>query len=414
MSMSPSDLLGGRGTVNSPPPSFSPSTPSSKRGPGEWWFRLTAPREPEHATFAQRETVRRGRLASITVLFISLYALIPVPNALLKGNDGFLVVLLVTLVINALTLVFLNRRGHLVAAGWVIVTILDAGYALSFLAIPGGVSLEILPAFDLMTSALLVVVAFFPPRSVFIVMIINIVVISLWLLFGPHTSEITQLLKTGPYDLFYPSISLEIFAATLVFLWVNSAVKAIADLDRSEEIVALERREIAQQQEQLTLKQQLEDGVQTILQTHVRAANGDFSARAPLNKDNVLWQVAYSLNNLLARLQSNQQLQAEMNATRLVISKLTSDIRQGKPIQLQPTGTALDELIIALATATNNSSNQVPAAQQSVQAQQAFPSQQTFPAQQAFPSQRPASRPNSVSLSRDEPQWTPPARKRNI
>jgi hypothetical protein len=43
----------------------------------------------------------------------------------------------------------------------------------------------------------------------------------------------------------------------------------------------------------------------------VQVANGNFTARAPLGRENVLWQIAYSLNNLLARLQSYTQIRAQ-------------------------------------------------------------------------------------------------------
>ncbi|GAC1360375.1 MAG: hypothetical protein NVS2B12_09140 [Ktedonobacteraceae bacterium] len=41
---------------------------------------------------------------------------------------------------------------------------------------------------------------------------------------------------------------------------------------------------------------QLDASIQQIVQTYMRIANGDFDARVPLNQDNVLWQVAGSLN----------------------------------------------------------------------------------------------------------------------
>jgi len=84
------------------------------------------------------------------------------------------------------------------------------------------------------------------------------------------------------------------------------------------EIIALERSNAEQ-------KYQLEAGIQLILQTHVQTANGNFNARAPLTEDHVLWQIAYSLNNLLARLQRLSQAdvelrQTKLNATRIVTS----------------------------------------------------------------------------------------------
>ena len=322
---------------------------------GDWWFRLTAPKELENATFAQREAVRQGKLASLTIVFISIYTLLPLPIALLQGNAGFLVVLIITLLINAFALFVLNRKGHLIAAGLLIMVVLDAGFALTFLSLPHGLSTTYLPAFDLMAAALMVVVAFFPPVSVFLVMGINVLFIVLWLYLGPHTADITHLLQTAPYSIIYPPVGLHLFEAALAFFWVTSAKNAIANLDRTEEIVALERREIEQQEQQIVLKRQLEEGIQLIQQTHVQVANGNFSARAPLTKENVLWQIAYSLNNLLARLERYGQLQREMNRTQEAANFLVEAVRQAKinkqPIQLPArTGTVLDALIVELTT----------------------------------------------------------------
>jgi len=80
-----------------------------------------------------------------------------------------------------------------------------------------------------------------------------------------------------------------------------SVERAIRRAERAEEIAALEHT-MAEQ------KRQLEVGIQQILQTHVQVANGDYGARAPLSQDNVLWQIANSLNNLLNRLQRARQV----------------------------------------------------------------------------------------------------------
>lgn len=328
---------------------------------GEWWFRWTAPQVPENATFDQKEAARKGRVASQTILYVSLFTMLPLPLA--YKNVGFLVVLTLTLAINAFALFVLNRRGYLIAAGWIVVTVMSLGYALTFLSMPQGVSTLLLPAFDLMVASELAVIAFFAPRSVFVVMFINILFTMIWLSAGKHTADITQILAISPYSIFYPSISLNIFVAVLSYFWSSSATKAIADLDRSEEIIALERREMAQQEEQLLLKLQLEDGIQTILQTHVKAANGDFSARAPLNKENILWQIAYSLNNLLSRLERHSKLQTEMMKTQEAIKLLVEAVRMAKtgnqPFIPPPRkGTIIDELIVELSFFNPPSSQQ--------------------------------------------------------
>lgn len=86
------------------------------------------------------------------------------------------------------------------------------------------------------------------------------------------------------------------------------------------EIMSLERA-IAQQ------KQELELGIQQLLQTHIQAANGDFQARAPLAQDHVLWQIAYSLNNLLSRMQRLSLAEAELNQTKLEASRTIGSLQ---------------------------------------------------------------------------------------
>ncbi len=86
------------------------------------------------------------------------------------------------------------------------------------------------------------------------------------------------------------------------------------------EIIALERSNAEQ-------KYQLEAGIQLILQTHVQTANGNFNARAPLTEDHVLWQIAYSLNNLLARLQRLSQADTELRQTKLNSARIVGSLQ---------------------------------------------------------------------------------------
>jgi nitrate/nitrite-specific signal transduction histidine kinase len=80
------------------------------------------------------------------------------------------------------------------------------------------------------------------------------------------------------------------------------------------EIVALQQG-VAKQ------KRELENGIEQILQTHVQVANGDFSTRAPLTQDHLLWQIAHSLNNLLARLQRLNHAEVELQRIKVEFSR---------------------------------------------------------------------------------------------
>jgi hypothetical protein len=319
---------------------------------GEWWFHLTAPYLPGNATFVQRESTRRGRLASITVLFYSLFTLFPFFQGFIQGNPKQSTSVLVSMTINAIALVTLNRRGKIIAAGWVIIITIDAGFFLGVFSLPGGLAYQNLRSMDIIAETVLVIVAFFPPRSVFVIAAFNSAVILLWTWFGPHNQDIARAIQTNAYSLFYPPISLEVFLAILIFLWANSALKAISDLDVSEKMVQLERREIERQSQEITLKKQLEEGVQLMLETHVKAANGDFSARAPLTKENILWKLAYSLNNLLARLERFTTESRTHAITQEAIYVTAQQVRRtratNQPLVLSRTGTPLDELLIEL------------------------------------------------------------------
>ncbi len=135
------------------------------------------------------------------------------------------------------------------------------------------------------------------------------------------------------YDVIVQPIGLQIIVAVVTYLWVRSALRAIARADRAEEIAELRRREAER-------THQLETGIRQLLQTQVRAANGDLMARANLSQDNMLWQVGVSLNTLLTRLQKdgreasraayeNQQLRAE-------VARLTEALREVRAMKHYP------------------------------------------------------------------------------
>jgi hypothetical protein len=153
-------------------------------------------------------------------------------------------------------------------------------------------------------------------------------------LYGDHATAIVSLLARP--------VALQIFMAAVAFVWVTGTDQAIRRADRAEEIASLEHT-LADQ------KRQLDIGIQQILQTHVRAANGDYTARAPLGQDNILWQIASSLNNLLSRLQRSGQAEHQLRRTEEEIRRLAGaidDAQAGrKAIWPAPTGTAADLIL---------------------------------------------------------------------
>jgi hypothetical protein len=207
-----------------------------------------------------------------------------------------------------------------------------------------------------MAEASLVAVAFFAPWSVFIVAGANCLFIWFALVFEHHTNDLGQLMATSSYDVFIRPFILQIFVALITYIWVRSATQAIMRADRAEELSALEKREIERQHREIEQKRQLDQGIELILQTHVRVANGDLNARAPLTKENLLWQIAYALNNLLARQQRLAQVEDELTQAKTAAAHFAQAIHNAKrtksSVQLTRTGTFLDQLIIELGTGT--------------------------------------------------------------
>jgi uncharacterized membrane protein len=132
------------------------------------------------------------------------------------------------------------------------------------------------------------------------------------------------------------------FAALFGWMGARSVDNAIARADRAEEIARLEHAYAEQ-------SMQLEQGIREIQQTHIKVANGDYKARAPLAEDHILWQIANALNNLILRLQRSVEAEHMLRRTELEVSRLKEEIQRAKagqiPIWPQPSGTPLDPII---------------------------------------------------------------------
>ena len=274
------------------------------------WLFISAPAEvSQDAPLAKREAVRRGRVAGIVLFFVILLVILPLPEAI--GNPLLLTTLLSVLVLDGIALL-LNRSGRTTAAGILVVIDIEIGLATSILTTHGGIGPSNLPLFDLMVQALCVAVSLLAPQTVFLVALVNCIFIVLTLFNGPVTPELYHLVRTETNRILVQPITLQIIVSIVTFVWASSATSAIKRADRAEEIRSLQLRELEQQQREIEQKQQIEYGIEQILMTHVKAANGDFTARAPLARDNILWQIARSLNNLLARLQGYNQMAIDL------------------------------------------------------------------------------------------------------
>ena len=313
-----------------------------------WWYRIAAPRPPDDtANLQQREVYRRGRLISIALLMLLVVMVIVMLTVGVFVNRALGYNIAATLVA-LLIAVFMNRRGQVIIAGILVVFGLDLSLMLNWLSYPT-ISIFLLPLLDLLVLPELFAVSLLPPIAVFIDAFIHIIFIVATLTFlFPQDAAMHAILHTSSLqDALARPIVIQVAVAVITYLWVTSATHAIARADRATTIAALERAMAEQAQLEAEQKRDLEKSIQQIIQTHTHVANGDFSARVPLNQGTVLWEVAGSLNNLLSRVQHWREdalrLQRLNNALALYIqaqNRYSQDI-----IPWQPTGTPIDILV---------------------------------------------------------------------
>lgn len=300
---------------------------ASVPSPLGWWYKLTAPSERLVGdSLDKKELVRRGQLTSATLLVVILLVLAAYPTAFFGPNRILAVILLIPLSIDVVALV-LNKAGKIAIAGVVVVVGIEVGIGLSILgpAASVGLTTYLLPQFDLLVQALFVAVTLLRPRSVLWLALLHCILIYLGITFLPHTSEFSQMLANNRYEVYLRPITLQLIVAIVTFLFVTGMQQALQRANRAEEIAALEQREIERQQSEIEQKLKLDTGIKLIMNTHTRVANGDFTARAPLDKDNALWQLAYSLNNLIARLQNIRGIQADNQMLQHQVSYLQQE-----------------------------------------------------------------------------------------
>lgn len=318
------------------------------RGALGWWYRLAAPHVTSaRPSLAERELLRRGRLAATLILAILVLGIINIPVAALNPSKSELYGDLVGIA-GCVIAVALNRSGSVAMASILLAALLDLGFAGIILTSPGGLTVPNLLLMPLLSLTELIAVSLLAPWTVFLVALINSAFVLWTILEWPTDATIHELLnKTGAASLIIsPPITLFVIVAVVTYLWVRGATNALTARDRAEEVATLEHS-VAEQ------RRNLEIGARQIHDTLVRVANGDYSARAPVSQDNVLWQLGASLNTMIARQQKVSDAQYQLQRTSAEVMRVVEAVRQARagrpPLWPAETGTIIDPLIRELA-----------------------------------------------------------------
>lgn len=365
---------GARGAVGGQqPPSYNSRSPYSPRQGEEhllhrtgilgFWYNLTAPKWPDRSLpTAERERFRKAELTSLSILAVAGFLIALVSNSLADPSTAQAVL---TMAVGLVIAAVLNRTGAVRpwrtnTAAIIVPALMMVLLMAAVVEAKGGLRLIWFPAYDLLALPIFISSLTSNWRTPWIFALVAMAFIIIDFTIQPH-AIINGTGATNFDDIAFEThiwtswgmvnrhLALSFFAALVGSLGARSVTGAIRRADRAEELAQLEH-EVAEQ------RRQLEIGVQELLSTHVRAANGDFSARAPMNQGNALWQVSASLNNLLARLQKTGQSEFQLKRTDQEIDRLADALLQARegrrPIWPAPTGTRVDRLLDVLLSPT--------------------------------------------------------------
>jgi hypothetical protein len=335
----------------------------------QWWYNLTAlPEAAADASFVQREAVRKSHLLSTIVFWLLFTFLIFIPACFVLPNHYVIFADLGMMPVCVIALL-LNRAQRPEIAGLLLTVAFELALTMVIFTTQP-LDEPSIQQYELYVFGELLCVSLLAPRSVFLMMAYNIAIITASLLWQPRTAILAHDLQTQLIPMLVRPAGVQLLVAFVSYLWVKGAIQAIARADRAETIARLEH-ELAEQ------KQQLEEDIQQILQTHVAVANGNLEARAPFTQDNVLWQIARALNTLLVRLQRASRAEKQLQRVEQAVSVTVNMIQQAEQTNQTPrifiTRTEIDPLIMVLQGKTL-AYTPVPFSQQSPQTPNVIPS----------------------------------------
>ncbi len=314
-----------------------------------WWYRIAAPPEvPDDAPLRNRMRVRSGKLTSMIILFEIIAALITLTVLIIHNNvfaTPIVGIVLITLIIG----MALNRLGKTTTAGVLLIVVEEIGVIASIWA-PGSVlRSEALIDFNFFIVAELVAASLLTPWVTLPLTLSNCLITAAMITFMPKAPDLIQDLHDRAFYIYAYPIEIQILVAIVCFLWASSTFREMRRANNAEEVSSLTMALAKQQQTENLKKQQLEESIQQILSVHIEVANGNWHARVSLDRQNVLWSLAGSLNNLLARLQSWRYDAIQLRRNEQVIQQLLQNIQRARwertPLQVYTTGTSLDAVI---------------------------------------------------------------------
>lgn len=273
-------------------------------------------------TVAVRDKFQRKQIVNATLLVIVLFQLVNLPGALMMHSAIGIGTVVLGLVLCGIAALF-NQVGKITIVSILLIAVVDLGCGLMLLTSPMGLDVSDLSVFDVLLVSELIAVSLLPAISVFPVALSNILFILAVIALMPRTMNLNMMLESNmAYNTLVQPVSLQIVVAVVSYIWVRSALRAIARADRAEEIARLQRRESELLSREVERTRQLNAGSDHLLDVLVRAANGDHIVRTGLTQDHPLWRVGNALNVLLSRTRRPERAEEEARQLRATNARL--------------------------------------------------------------------------------------------
>ena len=280
----------------------------------------------KHTSVALREQARRKQIVSAVLLVIVIFQFAELPGALLMHTAMDIGTVVLGLALCAVAALF-NQFGKVTIVTVLLIAVIDLGCGLMLLTSPMGLDVSDLPVFDVLLVSELIAVSLLPAISVFPVALGNMLFTIVVLLFAPRSMDLTMVLNSNmAYNTILQPLGLQLIVAVVSYIWVRSALRALARADRAEEISQLQRREAELLRREAEFNHSLTQGSEHLLQVLVRAANGDQGVRSALTQDHPLWRIGNALNVLLTRVGRMANAEQEIKRLRMTIAQLTERV----------------------------------------------------------------------------------------
>src|SRR6266567_2630918 len=281
-----------------------PNRPSRPQQPqGLWrriaesWLRLTSPDPKNFSDHIQdQERLRRARLLGVMLFLIPITVVLSLPIVI---NVPLNAIPIGTLVILAVIVAVLNRRGLVTAASILYIVTIDTALTVLIATEPHGFTASNLPDLDLFLISVLISGLVLRRQLIPLVSIAHSsIVITLFTVMplDPLLVREIALRENGwAYGELFDAILLQFVGGTIAWLGAGSVDRALIRASRAEKL-AEERMSLEQKTHQIAeQKQRLEQGITILQEAQSRVANGDYSARASL-QNNELFPLAISFN----------------------------------------------------------------------------------------------------------------------